>query len=355
MPVSQHTLTFAASDAEKTTLGGESEQYFVRIENALGVRLLTRNAGVTVQAGNETAARKAVDTLAKMRETLKSGQQLSEYYVDELLNLSEPRTSGVAPAKVAKEGTKHATKDAAKDATKETTMKNEPKPFVPSLEKPILIDRYGKPVQPKTRGQANFLQIIRAHDIVFAAGPAGTGKTFMAVAMAVQALEKKLVDRVILCRPAVESGESLGFLPGVISEKIAPYMRPLHDSLSVMLPTERLREYWDGNSIEIAPLAYMRGRTLSRSFVILDEAQNTTVAQMKMFLTRLGPGTRAVLTGDESQVDLGIREKSGFSHARRILTGIEGIGQIEMGLEDVVRHRLVREIITAYERDGVRG
>jgi phosphate starvation-inducible PhoH-like protein len=334
MPANQHTLTFAASDAEKTMLGGESEQFFVRIENALGVRLLTRNAGVTVQAGNETAAEKAVATLAKMRETLKTGQHLSEFYVDELLHLSDPKTE---------------TRDGAKEG-----VKGEPKAFIPSQEKPVLIDRYGKPVQPKTRGQARFLQIIREHDIVFAAGPAGTGKTFMAVAMAVQALEKKLVDRVILCRPAVESGESLGFLPGVISEKIAPYMRPLHDSLSVMLPTERLREYWDGNSIEIAPLAYMRGRTLSRSFVILDEAQNTTVAQMKMFLTRLGPGTRAVLTGDESQVDLGIREKSGFSHARRILTGIEGIGQIEMGLEDVVRHRLVREIIRAYETNGVR-
>ena len=322
MSATQHVLTFAASDAEKLQLGGESEQYFVRLENALGVRLLTRNAGVTVQAPNETAAQKAVTTLARMRETLKTGQQLSEFYVDELLNLSTGKPAAGA--------------------------------FVPSQEKPVLIDRYGKPVQPKTRGQANFLKIIREHDIVFAAGPAGTGKTFMAVAMAVQALEKKLVDRVILCRPAVESGESLGFLPGVISEKIAPYMRPLHDSLSVMLPTERLREYWDGNSIEIAPLAYMRGRTLSRSFVILDEAQNTTVAQMKMFLTRLGPGTRAVLTGDESQVDLGIREKSGFSHARRILTGIEGIGQIELGLEDVVRHRLVREIIRAYETNGVR-
>src|SRR5690606_10733164 len=248
MPASQHTLTFAASDAEKTTLGGDSERYFVRIENALGVRLLTRNAGVTVQAGNETAARKAIATLAQMRETLKSGQQLSEYYVDELLNLGEPRgTDGAQRRKGgAKEGAKAGVMEAnVKAVARGELVKAEPKPFVPSLEKPILIDRYGKPVQPKTRGQARFLQVIRDHDIVFAAGPAGTGKTFMAVAMAVQALEKKLVDRVILCRPAVESGESLGFLPGVISEKIAPYMRPLHDSLSVMLSTERLREYWD--------------------------------------------------------------------------------------------------------------
>jgi phosphate starvation-inducible PhoH-like protein len=326
MATTPHTALFPASDEEKVLLGGESERYFVRLENALGVRLLTRHAGVSVQAPNESSAQKAVATLVKMRETLKTGQHLSEFYVDTLLGLASGHSSpsGKRAAEV----------------------------FAPNSEKPVLIDRYGKPVQPKTPGQARFLQIIRGHDVVFAAGPAGTGKTFMAVAMAVQALEKKLVDRVILCRPAVESGESLGFLPGMLSDKIAPYMRPLHDSLSVMLSTEKLREYWDGNSIEIAPLAYMRGRTLSRSFVILDEAQNATVAQMKMFLTRLGPDTRAVLTGDESQVDLGPREKSGFSHARSILAGIEGIGQIELGLEDVVRHRLVREIIRAYETNG---
>ncbi len=314
-----HTLVMPATDEEKILLGGEAERNFVRIESVLGVRVLTRNPGISVQARSEAEALRALATLEKMRATLKTGQHLSEFYVNELLGAQG---------------------------------EGEPE-FSPAREKPVLVDRYGKPVQPKTRGQARFIQIIRGHDIVFAAGPAGTGKTFLAVAMAVQALEKKLVDRVILCRPAVESGESLGFLPGMISEKIAPYMRPLHDSLSAMLPTEKLREYWDGNSIEIAPLAYMRGRTLSRSFVILDEAQNTTVAQMKMFLTRLGPGTRAVLTGDESQVDLGVREKSGFSHARSILTGIEGIGQIELGLDDVVRHRLVREIIRAYETSGV--
>jgi phosphate starvation-inducible PhoH-like protein len=314
-----HKLNLAVTDAEKSLLGGESEQNFIRLENALGVRILTRTPGITVQAPDEASALKAMASLERMRATLKTGQHLSEFYVDELV-----------------------------------TGDPDKKDFAPTQEKPILIDRYGKPIQPKTKGQARFIKVIREHDIVFAAGPAGTGKTFMAVAMAVQALEKKLVDRVILCRPAVESGESLGFLPGVISEKIAPYMRPLHDSLSIMLRTEKLREYWEGNSIEIAPLAYMRGRTLSRSFVILDEAQNTTVAQMKMFLTRLGPGTRAIVNGDESQVDLGPREKSGFSHARRILTGIEGIGHIELGLEDVVRHRLVREIIRAYELDGVR-
>ena len=315
------TLTFPASDEEKTRLGGESENNFVRLEQALRIRLLTRNPGITIQAEDEATARRAKTALEKMAEAVKSGQQLPDFYLDDLVKTkSDPQGGDSAPV----------------------------------LDKPILMDRFGRPVQPKTRGQARFVQVIKQYDMTFAAGPAGTGKTFLAVAMAVQALEKKLVDRVILCRPAVESGESLGFLPGVISEKIAPYMRPLYDSLSVMLPTEKLREYWDGNSIEIAPLAYMRGRTLGRSFIILDEAQNATIPQMKMFLTRIGVGSKTVLTGDESQVDLGGREKSGFVHARKILAGIEGIGQMELGLEDVVRHKLVREIIKAYEHDGVR-
>jgi phosphate starvation-inducible PhoH-like protein len=320
------TLTFPASDQEKTQLGGESERDFVRLEKALGVRLLTRNPGITIHAENEALAQRARAALKRMLEALKSGQPLPDFYLDDLL--ASPK-----PSEPSSKGT----------------------PSSPPLEKPILIDRFGHPVQAKTRGQARFIQVIKEHDMVFAAGPAGTGKTFLAVAMAVQALEKKLVDRIILCRPAVESGESLGFLPGMLSEKIAPYMRPLHDSLSIMLPTEKLREYTDGNSIEIAPLAYMRGRTLGRSFIILDEAQNTTIAQMKMFLTRIGVGSKTILTGDESQVDLvGPTEKSGFVHARKILNGIEGIGQIQLGLEDIVRHKLVREIIQAYEHNVIR-
>lgn len=316
------TFTLTANDEEKTLLGGESERNFIRLEQALGVRILTRNPNITIQADDENSAQHARAALEKIAKAVKSGQQVPEFYIEDLLTPSIPQQNGGYS--------------------------------LPALEKPVLIDRYGHPVQPKTRGQSRFVRMIREHDMVFAAGPAGTGKTFLAVAMAVQALEKKLVERVILCRPAVESGESLGFLPGVISEKIAPYMRPLHDALSVMLPTEKLREHWDGNSIEIAPLAYMRGRTLGRSFIILDEAQNTTIPQMKMFLTRIGVGSKTILTGDESQVDLVGREKSGFVHARKILSGIEGIGQMELGLEDVVRHKLVREVIKAYERHGVR-
>ncbi|HAO99161.1 MAG TPA: PhoH family protein, partial [Fibrobacteres bacterium] len=280
------------------------------------------NREFTTQAETPADAGRARDLLQKMTEAARSGQLLPEFYIDDLLATPRPGAGITEPS--------------------------------PTLEKPVLIDRFGHPVQAKTRGQARFIQVIKQYDLVFAAGPAGTGKTFLAVAMAVQALEKKLVDRIILCRPAVESGESLGFLPGMINEKIAPYMRPLHDALSIMLATEKLREHTDGNAIEIAPLAYMRGRTLGRSFIILDEAQNTTVSQMKMFLTRIGVGSKVILTGDESQVDLTGSQKSGFVHARKILAGIDGIGQIELGLEDVVRHKLVRDVIQAYERHGVR-
>ncbi len=314
------SFNLPATDDEKIQLAGEGEKNFIRLERGYHVKLLTRNPGITIQSIEEAAVRSAREALERLRDALRTGHQLTDFYVQELLGLN------------------------ADD--------NKSGDFTPHLEKPILIDRFGNPVQPRTRGQARFISVIKQHDIVLAGGPAGTGKTFLAVAMAVQALEKKLVERIILVRPAVESGESLGFLPGVVSEKIGPYMRPLYDSLSVMLSAEKLKEYWDGNSIEIAPLAYMRGRTLGKSFIILDEAQNTTISQMKMFLTRIGVNSKAVLTGDETQVDLGQNEKSGFAHARKILTGIEGIGQIELSVEDVVRHRLVRDIIKAYEKSG---
>ena len=315
------SFNLPATDDEKIRLAGEGERNFIRVEQACNVKLLTRNPGITIQADEEPKVKQAQMALESMRNALRTGHDLTDFYVQEIL------AGG-------------------------STGDAKPGNFTPHLEKPILIDRFGNPVQPKTRGQARFIGVIKQHDIVLAGGPAGTGKTFLAVAMAVQALEKKLVERIILVRPAVESGESLGFLPGAIGEKIGPYMRPLYDSLSVMLPTEKLKEYWDGNSIEIAPLAYMRGRTLGKCFIILDEAQNTTISQMKMFLTRIGIGSKAVLTGDETQVDLDKFEKSGFAHARKILGGIEGIGQIELSVEDVVRHRLVRDIIKAYEKSG---
>ena len=207
-------------------------------------------------------------------------------------------------------------------------------------------------VQPKTPGQARYLQLINDHDIVIGIGPAGTGKTYLAVAMAVDALTRKRVRRIVLARPAVEAGESLGFLPGDMQAKVDPYLRPLYDALDDMMPPERVQRSLETRVIEIAPLAYMRGRTLSDAFVILDEAQNATSAQMKMFLTRLGVNSKAVITGDKTQIDLPSREQSGLLQVERILHGIDGIGFHYFNESDVIRHRLVREIIKAYAKDS---
>jgi phosphate starvation-inducible PhoH-like protein len=209
-----------------------------------------------------------------------------------------------------------------------------------------------KVIQPKTPGQAEYLQSILEHDIVIGIGPAGTGKTYLAVAAAVDALTRKRVKRIILARPAVEAGESLGFLPGDLQAKVDPYLRPLYDALEDMMPAERVQKALETRTIEIAPLAYMRGRTLADAFVILDEAQNATGAQMKMFLTRLGVNSKVVITGDKTQIDLPRREDSGLMQVERILLGIEGIDFHYLSDSDVVRHRLVRDIIRAYAEDA---
>jgi phosphate starvation-inducible protein PhoH and related proteins len=212
----------------------------------------------------------------------------------------------------------------------------------------ILLPGLRKVIQPRSEGQARYLEAIAKHDIVISIGPAGTGKTYLAVAMAVDALLKNRVKRIILARPAVEAGESLGFLPGDLQEKVDPYLRPLYDALEDMLPHDRVRRYLETRTIEIAPLAYMRGRTLSDAFVILDEAQNATTAQMKMFLTRLGLNSRTVITGDKTQIDLVRHSDSGLLEVEAILKGIEGINFTYLEAEDVVRHRLVKDIIDAY-------
>ncbi|MBI3879765.1 MAG: PhoH family protein [Verrucomicrobia bacterium] len=208
-------------------------------------------------------------------------------------------------------------------------------------------------VTPKTTGQKKYVEAIRQHDITFGIGPAGTGKTYLAMAMAVAALREEKVARIILTRPAVEAGEALGFLPGDLSEKLAPYLRPLHDALMDMLPPEDIEKYMERAVIEIAPLAYMRGRTLNHAFIILDEAQNTTAEQMFMFLTRLGHGSTAVITGDPTQIDLPANKHSGILEARQILHDVEGIALIEFTKRDVVRHPLVKRIIHAYEERRV--
>jgi phosphate starvation-inducible PhoH-like protein len=218
------------------------------------------------------------------------------------------------------------------------------------LSRSILSTR-GRTIRPKTRGQAAYVNAIESHTITFGIGPAGTGKTYLAMAQAVAALQGKRVSRIVLTRPAVEAGERLGFLPGSLSDKIDPYLRPLYDALHDMVDPESIPKLIEAGTIEVAPLAYMRGRTLNDAFIILDEAQNTTREQMKMFLTRLGFGCTMVVTGDITQVDLPGGTQSGLRAARDILAGVDDIAFCELGAEDVVRHRLVSDIITAYAKD----
>ena len=211
----------------------------------------------------------------------------------------------------------------------------------------------GKTVRARTQNQKKLVQASEKNDIVFAIGPAGTGKTYTAVALAVRALKNKVVKKIILTRPAVEAGENLGFLPGDLKEKIDPYLRPLYDALDDMIPADKLGYYMTTRTIEVAPLAFMRGRTLDNAFIILDEAQNTNDLQLKMFLTRIGPNAKAIITGDPTQVDLPKNFKSGLEKANRILQNMHGIGHVILDEQDVVRHRLVKSIIKAYEKDKI--
>ena len=213
----------------------------------------------------------------------------------------------------------------------------------------ILYGRNAKPITARTRNQKKLVETSETNDIVFAIGPAGTGKTYTAVALAVLALKNRLVKKIILTRPAVEAGESLGFLPGDLKDKIDPYLRPLYDALDDMLPAEKLNQFVENRVIEIAPLAFMRGRTLDNAFVILDEAQNCTSTQLKMFLTRLGPNAKCIITGDLSQIDLPRHQKSGLHTALDLLRNLDGLGYVFLTAEDVVRHRLVKEIIKRYD------
>ena len=221
------------------------------------------------------------------------------------------------------------------------------------LTETIFVTSRGKPIKAKTLGQHQYLQCIRANGITFGIGPAGTGKTYLAVVMAVQALKNKEVNRLILARPAVEAGEKLGFLPGDLQEKVDPYLRPIYDCLYDVLGAETAQKYMERNIIEVAPLAYMRGRTLDDAFIILDEAQNATPQQMKMFLTRIGFGSRAVITGDITQIDLNPGQQSGLVQVQEILAGIPGIAFCFLTQADVVRHPLVQKIINAYEEHNM--
>jgi len=222
--------------------------------------------------------------------------------------------------------------------------------FTPNDLNDVILSRKNDFIKPRTPNQFEYFKKVKDNDIVFAIGPAGTGKTYLAVAFAVAALKNKEISKIVLTRPAVEAGESLGFLPGNLSEKVDPYLRPLYDALEDMVPMEKLAGYMEKNIIEVIPLAYMRGRTLNNAFVILDEAQNSTTMQMKMFLTRLGPNSKAIVTGDITQIDLPKRDQSGLVQIQEILKNIDDIAFLYFEKSDVVRHKLVKDIINAYEK-----
>lgn len=267
--------------------------------------------------GEKKATQKAKSKVELMVRLLKENNELSKQTIEDLLNGANPFETHIS--------------NGAGNIT-------------------ILHGRTGKPIKAKTYNQKRLIEASDANDVVFALGPAGTGKTYTAVALAVRALKTRQVKKIILTRPAVEAGESLGFLPGDLKDKVDPYLRPLYDALDDMLPVEKLTQFMTTRVIEIAPLAFMRGRTLDNAFIILDEAQNATTLQIKMFLTRLGPTAKCIITGDMSQIDLPYNQRSGLRHAMNILSDLRGIATVHLTAEDVVRHRLVKEIIKAYDR-----
>ena len=315
-------IVMTQSNEATAALYGAFDANIRIVENAFGVRVSNRNkdtdsGDAIVVTGESADVKAAVRVLEYLKRMIGDGETLSEQSIEYVIS-------------AVKDGQDEGLEDCSKDV--------------------VCITNRGKPIKAKTIGQKKYIKAIRSNTLVLGLGPAGTGKTFLAVAMAVEALRQKTVSRIILTRPAVEAGERLGFLPGDLQSKIDPYLRPLYDALFEMLGAENFQKYMERGTIEIAPLAYMRGRTLDDSFIILDEAQNTTGEQMKMFLTRLGYNSKAVVTGDLSQTDLPRGIKSGLSTAATILQGIEGIGIYEFSERDVVRHHLVRKIITAYDK-----
>ena len=296
------------------------------LEDALKVKVTTREGWVRLE-GDPANLERARQVFQQLDSARKNGVEIRRHEFDYALrSVSEPGGDGNA------------------------------KGLDSLVDSKIMVSPRRAPIVPKTTGQRHYLQLIDKHDIVFGVGPAGTGKTYLAMAMAVNALKREQVTRIILTRPAVEAGEALGFLPGDLNEKIFPYLRPLYDALNEMLDPEELQRHTDRGVIEVAPLAYMRGRTLNRAFIVLDEAQNTTTEQMFMFLTRLGQDSKCIVTGDQTQIDLPNNKRSGLIEAMQALKGVDGIDFQYFEEGDVVRHRLVQSIVRAYKNyRGVKG
>jgi len=301
-------------------LFGARDQHLRTIREALGVAISHRDGEVHV-SGDEPAVARATEVLEQLKALAERRGDLTSADVEVILSRKLGNGNGFAS---------HA----------------------------IDVIHAGRPIRPRTSGQVAYIQAIRAHDVTFAIGPAGTGKTYLAVALAVEALKHHTIRKIVLVRPAVEAGESLGFLPGDLYAKINPYLRPLLDALYEMIDYGQTKQFMEQDVIEVAPLAYMRGRTLNEAFIILDEAQNTTVAQMKMFLTRMGENSKIVVGGDTTQVDLPSHARSGLIDATMRLKDVPGIAQVYLTDADIVRHRLVQDIVRAYEempRDSKRG
>jgi phosphate starvation-inducible PhoH-like protein len=293
------------------SLFGTRDQHLRQIRDALGVKITARDDQIHVEGATEAVSK-------------------ATHVIEQLKSLAQ-RQGTVAPDDVAR--------------ALGTLNGKSPPPDMPVIE----VLNAARKIQPRTVGQAQYVRSIAENDLVFCVGPAGTGKTYLAVAMAVQALKQERVRKIVLVRPAVEAGESLGYLPGDMQAKINPYLRPLLDALREMIDYDLIRRFTEQDLIEVAPLAYMRGRTLNEAFIILDEAQNTTVSQMKMFLTRMGRNSKIVVSGDTTQVDLPSHTASGLVDAMRRLQGIEGLSMVTLTNSDIVRHRLVQDIVRAYE------
>ena len=303
---------------EPTALLGVGDSHIKLIENAIAAKIIIRGETIKIQ-GDDIVVSQAQEVLHEMMQTLSGKGDLTVRDVQKLITLVKSDV-------------------------------NEKHDHSKTLEYVIYYGKKGA-ISAKTDGQNKYVEVVKNNDVVFSIGPAGTGKTFLSVAFAVSALENHEVDRIILCRPAVEAGESLGFLPGDLKDKVDPYLAPLYDSLHILYAENQLVQLLERKVIEVVPLAYMRGRTLDSAYMILDEAQNASVLQMKMFLTRLGIGSRAIITGDITQIDLQNRSDSGLLQASELLKNVPGIGIVKLDKKDVVRHPLVMKIIDAYDQN----